>query len=139
MTKTCRKGIHNYSSELKRCPQCEKVKNTEYKLKNKAQIAIKKKIYNENNKEKIAKIQKEYIDNNRSKIRAKNAKRRASKLSATPSWADQVAIQEIYAQCPEGYHVDHIEPLQGKNICGLHIASNLQYLTPEENLSKGNR
>jgi hypothetical protein len=68
-----------------------------------------------------------------------SAKRRAAKLQRTPSWADELVIQMIYEDCPEGHHVDHIYPLQGENVSGLHVAWNLQYLTPEENMSKGNR
>lgn len=67
------------------------------------------------------------------------AKRRANKLNATPKWADLQRIKEIYDNCPEGYHVDHIIPLQGYNVCGLHVETNLQYLTEKENLSKGNK
>ena len=66
------------------------------------------------------------------------AKRRAAKLQRTPPWANLEGINEIYANCPKGYHVDHIHPLQGKFISGLHVENNLQYLTPSENLSKSN-
>lgn len=58
---------------------------------------------------------------------------------ATPRWADLNAIREFYLKCPEGYHVDHIIPLNGENISGLHCIDNLQYLPAIENLKKGNK
>lgn len=71
--------------------------------------------------------------------RANAAARRAHKIRATPSWADQKKIYAFYESCPEGYHVDHVVPLRGRNVCGLHVIDNLQYLPAAENLSKGNR
>lgn len=73
------------------------------------------------------------------KGQAKAAKRRAKKYSATPSWADLDQIKNIYANCPKGYHVDHIIPLQGVLVSGLHVPENLQYLPAKENISKGNK
>jgi len=57
-----------------------------------------------------------------------------------PSWFDKEKdqIAEFYDNCPEGYQVDHIIPLQGKYVSGLHTLSNLQYLSAEENIAKGN-
>lgn len=57
-----------------------------------------------------------------------------------PSWFDKEKhlIAEFYDNCPEGYHVDHIIPLQGNTVSGLHTLSNLQYLSAEENIRKGN-
>lgn len=58
---------------------------------------------------------------------------------ATPLWANKAAIIEFYKNRPEGYEVDHIIPLQGQTVCGLHVENNLQYLTKLENRQKGNR
>jgi len=70
--------------------------------------------------------------------RAKVAARKAAKLQRTPSWSDLGAIAGFYEGCPEGHEVDHIIPLRGKTVSGLHIRENLQYLSIEENRSKSN-
>lgn len=57
----------------------------------------------------------------------------------TPNWVDLTAIRKFYNDCPEGYHVDHIIPLRGKYVSGLHTLANLQYLSIEDNLLKGNK
>lgn len=73
------------------------------------------------------------------KINAKNTKRRLSKIQRVPKWADLKAIKQFYNNCPNGYEVDHIYPLQGKTVSGLHVIQNLQYLPIKSNRSKGNK
>lgn len=76
---------------------------------------------------------------NPKKNSAFNKARKARIALATPPWADTKVMYEIYLNCPEGYHVDHIIPLNGKIISGLHVPGNLQYLPAKENLKKSNR
>lgn len=75
-----------------------------------------------------------------------SGQRRAAKLCAMPAWADSKAIQEVYAKARRieretgvKQHVDHIVPLRGANVCGLHIVENLQVLPATENIKKGNK
>jgi hypothetical protein len=68
---------------------------------------------------------------------AQTARRKACKLQASVSWG-QEGITDFYKKCPEGFQVDHIIPLQGKFVCGLHVLDNLQYLSTLENQKKNN-
>ena len=72
-------------------------------------------------------------------IKARNALYRIDRANRVVSWTEVSQIREFYNNCPEGYHVDHIIPLKGELVSGLHVLSNLQYLTAEENMRKGNR
>lgn len=80
--------------------------------------------------------------------RALTAKRRAAKLKRTPPWLTKDHLSEIRAFYNESkiltkitgviHHVDHIVPLQGKTVSGLHVPWNLQVITAEENFKKNN-
>ena len=85
----------------------------------------------------------EYLNERTEATQGKNAayaaKYRAKLLNAVPAWADLSAIESIYVEAAAtGMHVDHIYPLRGEIVCGLHVANNLRCLTLNENLRKGN-
>jgi hypothetical protein len=92
---------------------------------------------------------KAYKLSNRDKYNAIDAKRRAKKLNATPSWLTKEDFQQIESfyeaakafklYTGVSYQVDHILPLQGENVSGLHVPWNLQILPEFENISKKNR
>lgn len=67
------------------------------------------------------------------------------KLLAVAKWADHERIAVVYASarelrgCGVDVHVDHIYPLQGRLVCGLHTHDNLQILLAKANIAKGNK
>jgi hypothetical protein len=80
-----------------------------------------------------------YTRTNRGKCNALVAKYKTSKMKRTPFWSDLKLIAAIYEKCPLGFEVDHIIPLQGKIISGLHVPENLQYLEKSLNRIKKNK
>lgn len=101
------------------------------------------------NKESRGAYNKEWRNNNVAECRARNMLRYANKKHATPPWLtsqDKLAIEKFYIDARQletltgkKYHVDHIVPLQGENVCGLHVPWNLQILEASENIKKGNK
>jgi hypothetical protein len=82
---------------------------------------------------------REWRKNNPGHRNALKRKYIADKGKRTPSWADIKQIVEIYNNCPKGFHVDHVVPLRAKNVSGLHVHYNLQYLPAIDNMKKNNR
>ena len=74
----------------------------------------------------------------------KSRRYEATKRGAIPSWADNFVIEGMYELASVfrriglNIHVDHIVPLKGKTVCGLHTHDNLQLLTGSENSRKFN-
>jgi hypothetical protein len=101
------------------------------------------------NKEKIAVKTKNWAKNNKGLVREKTRRYQATKLKATPPWLTAIhhaQIQEMYdvavaleMQTGVPHHVDHIHPLQGKELCGLHVPWNLQVLPWRDNIAKSNK
>ena len=106
---------------------------------------IKSREWRAKNPEKKAASNKAYKEKHPSKVMANNAKCRYAKLQRVASWANTKLIQQIYKQARELseqtgelYHVDHIIPLQGKKVSGLHVETNLQVLLAKDNIRKSN-
>lgn len=117
-------------------------KQKEWALKNKEKVKqSSRKTYLKHKKERIKKVT-DYAKKNPHKINARSAFYRALKIKATPKWLSKdqkEMLAKFYENCPKGMQVDHIVPLRGKTVCGLHVPWNLQYLTKEENCKKSNK
>ena len=104
--------------------------------------------YQENIEHNIER-KKVYKANNKHIVNANAAKRRACELKRTPAWLtefDKLKIKCIYSiatmlthENKELWHVDHIIPLQGKLVSGLHVPTNLQVIPAHMNCKKGNK
>jgi hypothetical protein len=118
----------------------EKIKKRgrEYYARNAEKCGISARRWVDANRVKVRDYIRSYRKKNVGIVRALNAKRRSELLARVVGWSDLTAIREFYRKCPPGMVVDHIIPLRGKNVCGLHVLSNLQYLTAEENIKKRN-
>lgn len=115
--------------------------SNEYYLKNKEKILERSKRWAGENPERRKKIEQFYSSSNQGEKNARASLYRARKREATPPWIGPDQISEMslfFKNCPAGHHVDHIVPVGGDDVCGLHVPWNLQYLPRFINESKSN-
>ena len=154
--KEYRKRKEAENPELYKLKQSLKGKAYYYANKEKRQAAIKRyrdnlpegttarwvKEWRKKNPEKELAKRQRYIDRHPGRLAMHTAAYRAQKIKATPKWLTEEhhkQIAEIYATCPKDCDVDHVVPLRGKNVSGLHVPWNLEHMEKLDNMSKGNR
>lgn len=136
------------------CTECNRLHEKKWQAENDVAFREGKKRWRDKNLERLSAYRldwrkknlekdraalRQWMANNPGAMNTLYAKRRAVRQKALPPWADMQAIRQIYREAKKlGMHVDHIIPLRGKLVCGLHVENNLQLLTREENTRKRN-
>ena len=157
-----RKGfmtMEEYTAKRNENPKGRQATCKDYALKNIDKITAYRKQYEKENKDRISarkastlekrrEVQRLWRKKNIGLVLADRAKRRAAKVNRTPPWLtefDKLKIKCYYQvatmrsrESGQKWHVDHIIPLQGKTVCGLHVPNNLQIIPAIENMRKNN-
>lgn len=165
MTKTCtkcgeRKPLDCFGRDSKtpdklnyRCKSCNTIAALDWAKANQEKRSSYMGQWRANNQARVAVYKADYMKQwrtgNKQRVQATNSKRKARKKTAQPAWLNEQQLNEIaelYEVCAafrlytgEDYHVDHIVPLVGKTVCGLHVPWNLQVLHWLDNMRKGNK
>jgi hypothetical protein len=134
-------------------PERAKDINLKWNLANKEKTSLRMRNFRVLNKDSVKKSIQKWRDKNKLKyatyMTLAATERRLAKLDRTPKWLSQfdvLAIKCKYSVCAmlnkhgvEKWHVDHIVPLRGQNVSGLHVFWNLQVIPASKNMRKSNR
>ena len=131
------------------CKDCDNKLKKTYRVTNREKLIESKKLDYQQNKDHYLANKKEYRQANKGKINYLVALRKKVIKQRTPLWLsnfDKLKIKCIYSVAAmltrdnkEPWHVDHIIPLQGEKVSGLHVPSNLQWMRGPENIGKKNK
>src|ERR1700677_2380760 len=138
-----------FKKEANLCKPCLKLYNAQYRIDNKDYLAEQKREYTKNNRDIFRRTAKTWRNKHPEKKIADTRKRQVEKIKRAPKWltkSDWIEINWAYKIARDLtketgilHVVDHIIPLRGKNISGLHCPQNLQVLTAKENAIKHNK
>lgn len=121
------------------CRSCIKEYQKRYALINRTKILQHKAKWRNSNREKQNELVRNWAKRNPKRILANVRAYQIKKFNKWLPLQYRKQIRRIYEACPLGHHVDHIVPLRGKIVSGLHVPWNLQYLEKSLNHKKGNK
>jgi|APSaa5957512535_1039671.scaffolds.fasta_scaffold194545_1 hypothetical protein len=145
------KGMIEKSSQARTKYTAEELKEhqKQWVKDNIKNVYAKQKEWRDANKNRVKEWNKKSKQKHKARVNATNAQYRAEKLKRTPSWLtedDFWIIKEFYDMAvlrsettKIKHHVDHIIPLKGETVSGLHVPNNLQVITGIKNMKKNNR
>ena len=125
------KSILNKEFQNKHCTY-----NSNYYLKHKQELDSRNRDYYLAHKKEMLDSNKKYRANHPEIVNAFQIKHQTNRRLRIVAWTDWGKIKKVYKNCSKNMTVDHIIPLQGKLVSGLHVSWNLQYLAPSKNFSK---
>jgi hypothetical protein len=141
--KTTKDGLTTY------CKQCLQEGVSDWRRRNKDKMGEYDAAYREKNRERIRSISKKWREKHRGSKNADTAKRHADKMKRTPLWLtteEKTRIKCYYQlaqmrnrESGQEWHVDHVVPMRGSLVCGLHVPWNLQVIPATDNLTKNKR
>lgn len=151
----CCLGMIAYRTVKENKCQCElhrsmKAKNAKSRYeRDRAERIAKAACWAASNKKSRRKASRDWASRNSHKVKANTHKRRAIKKNATPAWfgeLDEMVVVEAHDLAKQReletgikWEVDHIIPLAGRKVSGLHVASNIQVIPMTLNRKKSNR
>jgi hypothetical protein len=110
----------------------------QYRIEHADRVLLSRCTYYDKNRDAIIAYAKQYNKDHPEVHRLNKLKSHAKRKLRIVSWGQQ-GIFDFYSNCPDSVAVDHIIPLCGKLVSGLHVSWNLQYLTKSENSKKHNK
>ena len=135
-------------SHFKRVAQNPNFYVERYERYKESDLARAKLAYQANAEDRKAK-QRLWSKTNRGTANALAKRYKLKKINATPKWLSESQLLHIKCKYQvaamlnvhgvEAWHVDHIVPIRGKDVCGLHVPWNLRVIPAKENMTKGNR
>lgn len=136
-------GYHTWCKDCKLQSQREHKDTTQqWARKNSHRCNDLKREYALRHRGRVLESKRKWSKANPKRVLANCRKYQAAKLCATPAWLSTeqiIEMQKIYLDCPVGFEIDHIVPLRGKSVRGLHVPWNLQCLKISDNRRKSNK
>lgn len=147
--KPCKRGHSLRYIQSKKCVECMRVARSVWQKEHLEGARIIAQRWRDNNPQRAKEVHARYRAIDPARARAKIVGYRTKKSEAMPKWLteeDRLKILEVYAEAARLtietgilHHVDHIIPLQGEIVSGLHVPWNLQAIPAKDNLSKSNK
>lgn len=130
-------------------PDKTRAYNRQYAARNREKLRANRDKWKQNNPDLHKKAQQEWTRNNAGSVNANTKHYKLRKKQRCPKWLtdeQREQIKEFYIIAKElrwlsdePLEVDHIVPLNGRDVSGLHVPWNLQILTKSENARKRNK